>query len=482
MLTLAEIWLGITGQTLEDEQTAQMPFGDVVIDSRLATPGSLFVALRGAKDDGHRYVKSALEGGATAALIDTVVDGVPPVIDTTQRPLAPLPSPLQAPFCLQVEDSLQALQNIAAIHRRRFDVRVVGITGSVGKTTTKEAAYSVLSRSFSTLKSEESYNNEIGVPLTLLRLEESHKRVVIELGMYALGEIAHLAEIALPHVGVVTNVTHSHLERLGSLERIAQAKAELVQALPPDGVAILNGDDPHVRAMAELTEARVFWYGLSPDNDLWASHIESRGLDGVRFQMHSGRETVHVKIPLLGRHSVHTALAAAAVGIVEGQPWGLIVAGLRDIEVQLRLLATPGLNGSTLIDDSYNSSPASSLAALNLLAELKGRKIAVLGDMLELGSYQEEGHRKVGRRVAEVADKLVTVGELGALIGREALAVGMKEGDVFFAQNNEEAVQSLRNLVTSGDLVLIKGSRGMHMEDIVTELGGRQWPLPSHSG
>jgi UDP-N-acetylmuramoyl-tripeptide--D-alanyl-D-alanine ligase len=223
--------------------------------------------------------------------------------------------------------------------------------------------------------------------------------------------------------------------------------------------------------MAELTEARVFCYGLSPDNDLWASHVESRGLDGVRFQMHFGRETVHVKIPLLGRHSVHTALAAAAVGLVEGQPWGLIVAGLRDIEVQLRLLATTGVNGSTLIDDSYNSSPASCLAALNLLADLKGRKIAVLGDMLELGSYEEEGHRKVGRRVAEVVDKLVTVGELGAVIGREAVAVGMDESDVFFAQDNDEAVESLRNLVTSGDLVLIKGSRGMHMEDIVAELG-----------
>ncbi|MGB9301214.1 MAG: UDP-N-acetylmuramoyl-tripeptide--D-alanyl-D-alanine ligase [Anaerolineae bacterium] len=471
MLTLAEVWLGITGQTIEDRQAALLSFSDVVIDSRLATPQSLFVALRGPKDDGHRYVNSALEAGAAAALIDTVVKGAPLTIDTTQRPFPALPSPLVTPFCLLVEDALGALQDIAGLHRRQFDVRVVGITGSVGKTTTKEAVHSVLSRSFPTLKSEESYNNEIGVPLTLLRLEERYKRVVVELGMYALGEIAHLADIALPQVGVVTNVTHSHLERLGSLERIAQAKAELVEALPPDGIAILNGDDPHVKAMAELTEARVFCYGLAPDNDLWASHVESRGLDGVRFQMHFGRETVHVKIPLLGRHSVHTALAAAAVGLVEGQPWGLIVAGLRDIEVQLRLLATPGVNGSTLIDDSYNSSPASSLAALNLLAELKGRTIAVLGDMLELGSYEEEGHRKVGRRVAEVVDKLVTVGELGALIGREAVAVGMDESDVFFAQDNDEAVESLRNLVTSGDLVLIKGSRGMHMEDIVAELG-----------
>jgi UDP-N-acetylmuramoyl-tripeptide--D-alanyl-D-alanine ligase len=471
MLTLAEAWLGVTGQTIEDKQAARMSFSDVVIDSRLATPQSLFVALRGEKDDGHRYVKSALEAGAAAALIDKAVQGVPQIIDTTQRPLPSLPSPLVTPFCFLVEDALEALQRIAGLHRKQLDVRIVGITGSVGKTTTKEAVHSVLSRSFSTLKSEESYNNEIGVPLTLLRLDEKHNRAVVELGMYALGEIAHLAEIALPQVGVVTNVTHSHLERLGSLERIAKAKAELVEALPPDGIAILNGDDPHVKAMAELTEARVFCYGLSPDNDLWASHVESRGLDGVRFRMHFGLETVHVKIPLLGRHSVHTALAAAAVGLVEGQPWGLIVAGLRDMEVQLRLLATPGLNASTLIDDSYNSSPTSSLAALNLLAELMGRKIAVLGDMLELGSYEDEGHRKVGRRAAEVVDKLVTVGELGAVIGREAIAVGMNESDVFFAQDNDEAVESLRNLVTSGDLVLIKGSRGMHMEDIVAKLG-----------
>ncbi len=471
MLTLAEVWSALTGQTIEDEQVARLAFSDVVIDSRLASQASLFVALRGEKEDGHEYVGSALQAGAYAALIDTAVDGAPRVVDTTQRPIAALPTPLEPPFCLLVEDSLKALQDIAALHRRRFDVRVVGITGSVGKTTTKEAIHAVLSKSFPTLKSEENYNNEIGLPLTLLQLDETHQRVVLELGMYALGEIALLAAIALPQIGVVTNVTSSHLERLGSMERIAQAKSELVQALPADGTAILNGDDPRVSAMAELTEARVFYYGLSPEHDLWASHIESRGLEGVRFRMHYGRETLHVKIPLLGRHSVHTALAAAAVGVVEGEMWGQIVAGLRDMKVQLRLLATPGVKGSTLIDDSYNSSPTSSLAALNLLSELKGRKIAVLGDMLELGSYAEEGHAKVGYRAAEVLDKLVTVGELGAIIGREALAAGMDGSDVMFAGSNQQAVQMLLAMVDAGDLVLIKGSRSLHMEDIVAQLG-----------
>jgi len=456
---------------MSDPEAAAVRFRDVVIDSRAAATGSVFVALRGEKDDAHNYVQDAFQKGASLAIVERTIDGVQPIVDMMQRPLPSPPSPFVAPLCLLVGDSLKALQDVAAYHRRQFDVRVVGVTGSIGKTTAKEAIYSVLAKSFPTLKSEENLNNEIGLPLTLLDLEDNHTKVVLELGMYALGEIAQLAEIALPQVGVVTNVSYSHLERLGTLESIAQAKTELVQALPPDGTAILNGDDPRVKAMASLTEAQVIYYGLSPDCDVRASHIESRGLDGVRFRMHYGHEKLYVKIPLLGRHSVHTALAAAAVGVTEGQPWGQIVAGLRDIAVQLRLIATRGVKGSTIIDDSYNASPTSSLAALNLLAELKGRKIAVLGDMLELGSYEGEGHRKVGRRVAEVADKLVTVGALGAGIGREAIAIGMQEDDVFFAEDNEEAVKVLRDLVAEGDLVLVKGSRGMHMEDIVTELG-----------
>lgn len=473
MLSLADIWQAITGQELEDSRAAEFVFRDVVIDSRSAKKDSLFIALRGEKDDGHNYVKHAFEKGAWAAIIDKVIEGVPLVIDTTEGPESQAPDEFTPPFCLLVDDTLQALQAIAAHRRRQFDVRVIGITGSVGKTTTKEAIYSVLNRSFPTLKSQESFNNEIGLPLALVGLEERHSKVVLELGMYALGEIAQLAQIALPQVGVVTNVTHSHLERLGSLERIAQAKAELVQALPPEGTAILNGDDPRVRAMSNMTEAQVLYYGLSPDCDLRATHVESRGLDGVRFRMHHDRETLHIKIPLLGRHSVHTALAAAAVGVTEGQPWGQIVAGLRDIAVQLRLIATPGVKGSTIIDDTYNASPTSSLAALNLLAELEGRKIAVLGDMLELGSYEEEGHRKVGRRVAEVADKLVTVGTLAAIIGKEAIAVGMPEKDVFLAEDNEQAIQVVHDLVAGGDLILIKGSRARHMEDMIVELGER---------
>jgi len=334
----------------------------------------------------------------------------------------------------------------------------------------------VVKQRFCTLKSEGNYNNEIGLPLTLLHLTARHERSVLEMGMYALGEIAQLAAIALPQVGVVTNVGPIHLERLGSMERIAQAKAELPQALPPadeGGVAVLNFDDERVRAMAAQTEARVFTYGLTPEADLWADGIQSEGLRGIHFRFHHGPETIHARLPLLGRHSVHSALVATAVGLVEGLSWEEILTGLRDQSVQLRLVAVPGPDDSTLLDDTYNSSPVSCIAALNLLSEIQGRKIAVLGDMYELGQYAEEGHKLVGRRARDVVDLLITVGSLGRLIGEEALKAGMEPDKVYMVDSNSQAIELVRQLVQPGppgDRILVKGSRGMAMEEIVAAL------------
>ncbi len=288
-----------------------------------------------------------------------------------------------------------------------------------------------------------------------------------------MGEIAHLCRIAQPHVGVVTNVGPVHLERLGTIERIAQAKAELVQALPAGGVAVLNADDPLVAAMASHSQARVFWYGLSPHADLWADEIEGEGLDGIRFRFHYQGDVLHVRVPLLGRHSVHTALRAAAVGLIEGLSWEEIVRGLQQLDVQLRLLAARGLNGATLLDDTYNASPASTMAALNLLADLpvvNGRRIAVLGDMLELGSYEEEGHRKVGVRAADVVDYLITVGLRARLIAEEALAAGLAPAKVLALDSAEPALAKLRSIMGPGDVVLVKGSRAVRMDEIATAL------------
>jgi UDP-N-acetylmuramoyl-tripeptide--D-alanyl-D-alanine ligase len=467
MLTLAEVIETITGK--KSALGSGQPVTDVVIDSRLVIPGCLFVALQGEERHGHEFVPAAFSAGAVVAIVEADLTVDCQYVDL-RRGLDPPPATLELPLCLRVESSLKALQQVATYWRGQHRPRVIGITGSVGKTTTKELVAAVLNQRYKTLRSRSSYNNEIGLPLTLLQLTSAHERVVLEMGMYDVGEIAELAQIARPHVGVVTNIGPVHLERAGSMERIAQAKAELVQALPPDGAAILNYDEPLVRDMAQQTQAEVLYYGLSPQADLWASHIQGRGLEGIHFRLHYERETIHLRVPLLGRHSVHTALRAAAVGLVEGESWQEIVEGLQGGAPQLRLVAVDGIRGSTLLDDTYNSSPQSTLAALNLLDELDGRKIAVLGDMLELGHYEDEGHRKVGLRVIDSADVLVTVGRLGRIISQEALRWGMSPSTVHTLENNAQVIELLTQIVGPEDVVLVKGSRAMQMEEIVMAL------------
>jgi UDP-N-acetylmuramoyl-tripeptide--D-alanyl-D-alanine ligase len=468
---LADLYEGLTG--LRPEGLAQ-PITTTVIDSRQARPGALFVAFEGEESDGHDYVADAFSRGAVAAIVERSVDTEALVLDLREPGLA-LPRKWSLPLVLRVERTLEALHQAAAFWRRTLrGLRVVGITGSVGKTTTKELVASVLGRRFVTLKSEASYNNEIGLPVTLLHLTSAHERAVLEMGMYDVGEIADLARMGQPHVGVVTIVRPVHLERAGSFERIVAAKTELVEALPPEpeGTAILNYDDEPVRKMSDSTKARVFYYGLSREADLWADQIEGLGLDGIRFRLHHRDETLYVRVPLLGRHSVHTALRATAVGLVEGLTWQEIIEGLRGVEPsdQLRLVAVRGPEGATILDDTYNASPASTIAALNLLEELGGRRIAVLGGMLELGYYEQEGHEKVGMRALEVADVLVTVGPLGQIIGKTAQRWGMSPDQVHMLDDNDEAIGLLKQLVRGNDVVLVKGSRSMKMEEIVSAL------------
>jgi UDP-N-acetylmuramoyl-tripeptide--D-alanyl-D-alanine ligase len=478
MLTLADVVEGLTGNRPQSLEERHLYITQTVADSRRAESGALFVAMRGEHADGHDYVPDAFSRGAIAAIVERDVEFDGLTIDLT-NPHPILPDIWSQPLAIRVADSLEALQRLAAFWRQRHSLRVVGITGSVGKTTTKELTAAVLARRYVTLKTEASYNNEIGVPLTLMHLTDEHERAVLEMGMYDVGEIADLARMAQPHVGVVTIIGPVHLERAGTIERIVKAKTELVEALPPapEGVAILNYDDERVRGMAQATRARVFYYGLSPEADLWADHIQGLGLEGIRFQLHYGDETLHVKIPLLGRHSVHTALRAAAVGLAEGLTWQEIIEGLRGPSPQLRLVAVPGPRGSTILDDTYNASPASTIAALNLLEELDGRKIAVLGDMLELGNYVQEGHAKVGMRALDVADVLITIGALGRIIGETALRWGMPSDHVHIVERNAEAIALLEHIVQDGDVILVKGSRAMEMEEIVDALGRNQWTL-----
>jgi UDP-N-acetylmuramoyl-tripeptide--D-alanyl-D-alanine ligase len=466
MLTLAYVLNVLTGR---DWTGLDEPISGVTIDSRLVEPGALFVALPGETTDGHLYIQDAFRRGAAAALIQREPEAAAPAVLDLRGPVEPRAA--APPLCLRVDDSLAAMQRVAAAWRSRFDLRVVGVTGSVGKTTTKELIAAVLQTRYRTLKSEGNLNNEIGLPLTLLRLAEAHQRAVLEMGFYVPGEIALLCDIARPHVGVVTNVLPVHVERAGSLEAVARGKAELVEALPPapQGTAILNYDDPLVIDMAGRTRARVFTYGLDPAADLWADEIAGRGLEGIRFQIHHRGEALHIRVPHLGRHSVHTALRAAAVGLAEGLTWHEIVEGLSS-GAQLRLYAVPGPAGSILLDDTYNASTESVIAALNLLKELDGRKVAVLGDMLELGQYEAEGHERVGRRAREVADLLITVGRLGGQIAAEALLAGMKSSAITALPDAPAAIEHLRQVIQPGDVVLVKGSRGLRMEQIVSAL------------
>jgi len=476
-LTVRDLVAALTGAGFPLDLIPPQQIASAVIDSRQATSGCLFIALRGEHHDGHDYVPEALARGAVAVIAERVPsDASCQALAVRQDAPLQRPGEVALPLCLIVNNSLEALQQAAAYWRRQHDVRVIGITGSVGKTTSKEVIAAVVRQRFCTLKSKGNYNNEIGLPLTLLHLTPDHERVVLEMGMYDLGEIAHLARIALPHIGVVTNVGPTHLERLGTIERIAQAKAELPQALPPaqdGGIAILNADDERVRAMAAQTKARIFTYGLTPQADLWADRIQSEGLKGIHFRFHFGREAIYARVPMLGRHSVHAALSAASVGLVEELSWEEILSGLQDQSVQLRLVAVPGPAGSTLLDDTYNSSPTSCFAAFNLLREIEGRKIAVLGDMYELGQFEEEAHKLVGRRARDVVDLLVTVGSLGRLIGQEALQAGMAVDAVYMVDSNSQAIDLLRTLIepgSPGDRILVKGSRGMEMEAIVAAL------------
>ena len=487
MLTLADIAAGICERQSDRDTWASargIEISKAVIDSREAAPGCLFVALPGEHLHGHDFIPQALAAGAVAVITERMPRSFPGTVLDLREPAQGLPS-LTVPICLVVASSLAALQGAAGLWRRRHSVRVISITGSIGKTTCKELIAAVLSRRYHTLRSLGNYNNELGLPLTLLQLDSSHERVVLEMGMYALGEISHLAEIALPQVGVVTNVGPSHLERLGTIDRIAQAKGELPRSLPTaqeGGVAILNADDEWVRAMAQYTQARVFTYGLSPDADLWADEIESEGLEGIRFRFHLGRQTVKAHLPILGRHSVHSALAAASVALTEGMAWSDIISGLTEQAAQLRIVVAAGPAGSTIIEDVYNSSPASALAALNLLAELNGRKLAVLGGMQELGSFALEGHKLVGRRAREITDRLVTVGTLGRLIGEQALAAGMPPPAVYMVESNAEAAALLLELIEPGDVLLVKGSRTIKMEEIVATLTSQTSITPASGG
>ncbi len=469
MLTLADVIEALTNIRPD----APAVITEAAIDSRQVIPGSLFVAMPGERVDGHDFIAEAFKHGASFALTQRDLDASFRTLDLRADFSQKTKTDLMPPLCLRVDNSLTALQQIARFWRRKLNLRVIGITGSVGKSTTKEVIAQILSERYRTLKSPGNLNNEIGLPLTMLRLGAGYERAVFEMGFYMPGEISFLCDIALPQVGVVTKIGTVHAERAGSQETIARGKAELVQALPPapEGTAILNFDDPLVRKMEEKTKARVFFYGLSNEADLWADQVEGLGLDGVRFRLHYKNEVMHVRVPMIGRHSVETALRAAAVGLVEGLNWQEILSGLHQGHTQLRLVAVRSRSGALILDDTYNASPESMLASLNLLSELEGqRKIAILGDMLELGPYERQGHEMVGLRAAQVSDILITLGSRAHLYAEAARRAGMKPSRIMEYEDSQPIIDWLQKNLAKEDTALIKGSHGLRMDRIIADL------------
>ena len=471
MITFSEIIRALSSAKVSG---GDFPITEAVIDSRNVIPGAIFFALEGETVDGHQFVQQAFEKGAAAAIISKdLPDFGGKIIDmrlATRETHITVSS--ENPFCIRVENTLEALQTLAAWWRRALPVRVIGITGSVGKSSTKELTAEVLSYRFSTAKNPGNYNNEIGLPLTILNVGNGIEKLVLEMGFYYPGEITFLCGLSKPEIGVVTNIGTVHAERAGSQEAIAAGKSELVTALPesPHGTAILNYDDPLVRKMADKTKAKIIFYGLDPHADVWADEITGLGLQGVQFKLHHHQDAIMLTVPLLGRHSVQTILRAAAVAIIEGMSLKEISEALSQTNSQLRLVAVKTKSGALILDDTYNATPESTIAALELLSELHGQKIAVLGDMLELGEYEEIGHMKVGEKAATIVNHLITVGEKGKIIAETAKKHGLPSLAITCVSDAIAAAELLRYNLHKNDVVLVKGSHGLRMDRISTIL------------
>ncbi|MDK2784155.1 MAG: UDP-N-acetylmuramoyl-tripeptide--D-alanyl-D-alanine ligase [Bacillota bacterium] len=433
----------------------------VASDSRRVRSGDLFVAIRGERVDGHTFVPAVLAGDAVAALVEQEVPGEVP----------------EGKALIRVADTTSALLTLGAWYRNSFAVRTVAITGSTGKTTTKDLTAAVLGARYATLKNEGNFNTEVGLPLTLFNLEQHHEVAVVELAMRGPGQIARLAGAARPEVGVITNIGLTHIELLGSQENIARAKGELLEALPPDGLAVLNGDDPWVRSQAARSRARAVYFGLEEGVDFRAEGIEPVGTEGVRFRVSGPCGRGEVFVPLPGRFTALNALAAIAVGHYFGLTLEEMRAGLttfRPAAMRLNLIRRP--DGALIINDAYNANPTSMRGALETLKDLAGnrRKVAVLGDMLELGEYGLDAHREIGRLAAEVGvECLITAGPLSAYLAEAAQAEGLPAAQVLTCADARAAAKAARQTVRPGDVVLVKASRGMHFEEVVAALTGK---------
>lgn len=426
-------------------------------DTRTIKEGELFIPLVGEIFDGHYFLDVAAEKGAGAVLVHRDdADWIPELFPDIAA--------------IKVGDTLRALQDLAAFQRNRFNIPIVAVTGSNGKTTTKDMIGLVLSQEYNVLKTEGNLNNEIGLPLTLLRLEDHHEVAVVEMGMSDLGEIHRLAEIARPTIAIITNIGVSHLQNLGTRENILKAKMEIFDFLGPEDRAVLNIDDEYLSKIKGELPFKIYYYGTKEGASVRAENIEVLGGEGISYDLKVGDEMYPMEIPLPGRHNVYNSLGAAAIGRLFGIGLPKIAKGIkafRSGDMRLNIFTTDF--GVRIIDDVYNASPDSMKASIDILSDLEGkRKIAVLGDMLELGDYSQKGHMEVGETLAEKdIDILITVGDESRFIDIGAQRAGMDEKSIIHLGCNKDVKDLLGTIIAQGDTILVKGSRGIKMEEIV---------------
>jgi UDP-N-acetylmuramoyl-tripeptide--D-alanyl-D-alanine ligase len=456
VLPWSQILPSLSGRLVQGDLA--IPALGVSTDSRTIQPGNLFVALSGPHFDGQTFLSQAFERGAAGA----VVSGPP---SWTSIPAHKI--------IIEVQDTLRALGDLAHLWRKRFSVPVIGLTGSNGKTTTKEMLAGILEATGGTLKNPGNLNNLIGLPLTLLGLGPEHRFAVLEMGMNRSGEIRRLSAIAVPTVGLVTNIGPAHLEGLGSLEAIARAKGELFEALAREGWAVINQDDPRILELTAICQSQKITYGLDPRAEVRAEGIQPAG-SGVGFFLCFQGQRREIRIPLPGRHNVSNALAAAAAALVLGLSVDRIQGGLEGFSPPAhRLQIRPGRWGAHLLDDSYNANPASVQAALTTFQSLRQdrRGGLVLGDMLELGDSSRTAHQEIGARIGGLGvDYLVTIGQYTPTLRDEALKGDRPPSKAFHCSSPRELLEQLDRLIQAGDWVLIKGSRGMALESIAAAL------------
>ncbi|SCI72060.1 UDP-N-acetylmuramoyl-tripeptide--D-alanyl-D-alanine ligase [uncultured Clostridium sp.] len=428
---------------------------NIVIDSRKATDVDAFLAIIGENLDGHNFMQSALENGCKT-FIKNKSNGIKIISSDINL--------------IEVEDTTKALGDIAKYYKGKFKIPYIGVTGSVGKTTTKDMIYAAISTEFNTLKNEGNFNNHIGVPLTLFNLNSKHECAIIEMGMSNFNEIEYLANIVNPKIGVISNIGLSHIENLGSQDGILKAKLEITSNFDKSNTLIVNGDDKYLKKICkDDLEYDLKTFGFDKNNDIYCTDY-SISEDSLNFNCVIDGKEEEIFIPTVGKHNIYNAMASILVGLSLGMNLEDIKTGLRNFKASKMRLDIIKKDNITIINDAYNASPDSMKAALDILGRYKNRRVAILGDIFEMGEHSEYGHRLVGEYTINNTDILITIGKDSKYISDESIKLGLNEDNVYHFCNKETAIEQLSDIINDGDVVLVKASRGMQLENIVQYL------------